>query len=316
MTETASAAAPDATDFLPTDKPDLRRCPAEWASYGGSNVACLDGIDPFCTHTDLYLRLGWGIGAAETDAMRVGKRAEPYILAALSRLHGVVIDGGGTWRGSLTAHGHQIPVRHQADGIGVHNGDLVIGEAKWTSRHNSPWTIDPDVCPAHYVAQVNWGMGWRKIQRAFVAMAWGFGDDEITIWEVLFDAAMFARQQALVAKHYIDHFVPDLDGNLYPWTPVNPEAHAALAKAMWPRVRDEVIETVTGTDAELVIAAAKAHEAKGKVEKEWDAYKDTLTAMIGPREGVRAGGTVWTYKGAKNNPEKRTLRRKEHADGK
>jgi hypothetical protein len=309
-------------------QPDLARCPEEWSSIGGSDIAALmvspeapTGLSPYSTHTDVYLRLGWGIGAEENEAMRIGKRAEPWIaqmiadrIASEEPHHAVrlIPSGGETAR---TLVWDRTPIRSQRDALITIEPAFVGVECKWTSRHNAPWSLDPEVCPPHYVAQANWAMGLRGEKHWIVGMAWGFDDDEMIVWRLQFDAALYAYQVAVADKFWLDHFVPDDDGALHPWAPVDPAAHAALAKAMWPRVTEPVIVPVTDDEAELVVAAAEAHEAKALAEKAWTPFKDTLTAMIRAREGVTANGVVWTYTGSKKNPEKRTLRRKEHADG-
>lgn len=269
--------------------PDLTRCPVEWREVGGSDIAAIMGKDPFRSWVDVYLRIGFGRESRDTAAMATGRRAEPYIAAMTAELLGITVRPGDVFRG-VTPDG--TPVRSQADAFGASG----IGvECKWTSPHNRPWEWREDVCPIHYALQANWAAGWRRVAEWIVGVAWGLSLDELRVYRVPFDAGLFARQVAFADSFYVDHFVPDDDGNLYPWPARTPAEAARVAATVFPRHTDS-IHAATADEAALLHEARALDDTVKTLELDLEAARDRLRAAIGAREGIQSPDVRATWR--------------------
>lgn len=247
---------------------------------GGSEVGAILGASPWSTPTDVWASKVHGDQAEENDAMRVGSALEAGVLAL--GLANLADEHGGDWWAegdlpALLAHPYHDVIRYSPDGIAHGPRESVLLEAKVTSsRYDDP--------PAHWVAQVQWGLlvtglPWAQITAVTGSRATHWRIDPDPEWQN--EAANYALRWW---ADYVDTGNPP------------PPVTLADAARWWRPDPDAGTWAPYVTDADSLAAAHEALAyAKDRVAEAEKAYKAELLACL-----VRSGGSqTWDVDGQK-----------------
>ena len=244
---------------------------------GGSDIGALLGSSPFATPLDVWRQKTTDYQTPESDAMRVGTRLEPGVIAlAMDWLADTY--GGQWWNDdppALLRH-PDIPVaQYSPDGIAHGKDATILLEAKVTSK----WLDEPS---PHWVAQVQWGLGITGLDTALIVAVNG---SKASYWPIEADPDWFQRAAEYAATWWADHVVggrqPDAD-------PARDDL--AIFRHADP---DLAVEVAPDLVAELEAARADARAADARKKAAEQAVKaalgDATTGTIGGTKRVTWG---------------------------
>lgn len=257
----------------------------------GTDMAAILGRGAFgTTGMTVWLdKKGLSEPKAENDAMRFGKRWEPFLLQDFSDRTGIEIlraDPYQLFKSTQVPIGATLDARVQLD--------LAPVEAKTTSSPSEEWgEPGTDKIPTHYLLQVAAQMHVTDKPYAHVA-AFFRARCETRFYLVQRDldleAVMLERAQAWWQRHIIQDIEP-IDGS----DAASEYLERRFKRNVTPLLQAD--DTAAGIMAELAMIRAREERlAEGRAEAE-----NKLKAIIGEAEGIQSAAGKITWKNNKDS---------------
>lgn len=256
---------------------------ARRSRIGGSDIAAICGLSPWCSPWQLWHRKRGTIDdATSSDLMEAGHYIEPAAASWYADHHlpeGTSLRNTGTWvhrdrDWQLANPDRLITANPHSD-----RSPMGILEIKYTPNNPGQWCRDGvEGPPAHYWAQVQWYMDVFGVDWADVAVlsTWGF-----RCFHVKRD-----NEWLSLARHEAENFIAMLELGIEPDdTRETPAARHAIERLRHPDITDEQV-TIDDPDAvDLIAKAAQLHASAKDVASEAKEYEDAAKAILAQAMG-------------------------------
>lgn len=278
---------------------------ARRTGIGGSDIATLFGINPYCTRLELYLQKRGEIEPRpETSLTRAGHRMEWVIAQMVTER-----------TGKRFTRVREI-IRHPVHDFLVANPDRkTIGEKSGleiknvSPENSSMWGKDgdPDGIAGHYIPQPHHYMLVQDFPMFHVAAY--FGGDDLRIYQVERDSEM--DELIINAAHDFWHY------NVIAGIPPLPEFEHPTTLEMLKRMHKKIVGITVEAD-EMILHWAKVAEDASAQAKEFERVANTAKARIhhfmGDAEYLKLeGGRM--YKRALRKRKEYTVKQADYIEG-
>lgn len=270
-----------------------------------TDITVLAGVTPYGrTPHDVYLdKTGEIAPRAPSAAQSLGHRLEPVALAILAEERELVV-----LRGKSEAHPMMPWVISTPDGdvLTKPTGGVrcAVAEAKAVGLHMaSRWgeSGDPDGVPDEVLVQVTWQCIQRRVSLAHVVALIGtdarFYDIEKN--EDL-AAGLLELGEGWWRRHVLGKRAPDVDGS---------EGAARMVRGLFRKATKGIVPAPAEA-AGLVDRYLETKAARESAEREEDAAKARLCALIGEAEGIDGETYLATWRERAGSPDWKALAEK------
>lgn len=268
---------------------------ARRSRIGGSDIAAIMGLSPWCSARQLWHRKRGTIDdKPSSDLMEAGHYVEPAAASWYADHHlpeGLHLRNTGTWVHRCRDWQLANPDRLIVDNPHSERHPVGVLEIKFTPNNPGQWGRDgTDNPPPHYWAQVQWymdvfGVGWADVA---VLSTWGFRCFHVKR----------NYEWLSLARHEAENFIAMLELGIEPDDSHEPAGRRyAIERLRHPDITDEQV-TIDDPDAvNLIAIAAQLHasakDASAEAKEYEDAAKDILAKYMGnARTAITPDGTT------------------------
>lgn len=268
---------------------------ARRSRIGGSDIAAIMGLSPWCSPWQLWHRKRGTIDdKPSSDLMEAGHYVEPAAVswyADHNLTDGLYLRNTGTWVHQDRDWQLANPDRLIVDNPHSERHPAGVLEIKFTPNNLGQWSRDGvDGPPPHYWAQVQWYMDVFGVEWADFAVlsTWGF-----RCFHVERD-----NEWLSLARHEAENFVAMLELGIEPDdTRETPAARYAIERSRHPDITDEQVTIDDPGAVDLIAKAAQLHAsakaAANEAKEHADAAKAILAQAMGDaRTAIAPDGTT------------------------
>lgn len=256
---------------------------ARRSRIGGSDIAAIMGLSPWCSPWQLWHRKRGSIDdKPSSDLMEAGHYVEPAAASWYADHHlpeGTWLRNTGTWTHRDRDWQLANPDRLIVDNPHSERHPVGVLEIKYTPNNASQWGRDgTDNPPPHYWAQVQWYMDVFGVEWADVAVlsTWGF-----RCFHVKRD-----NEWLSLARHEAENFIAMLELGIEP--PDDDESPAklyAVERLRHPGIINEQVTITDPDDLRTIGQAAQLHAAAKDASDEAKACEDSAKAILAQAMG-------------------------------
>ncbi|MDU5867847.1 MAG: YqaJ viral recombinase family protein [Cutibacterium avidum] len=250
---------------------------------GGSDIAAICGLSPWCSPWQLWHRKRGSIDdKPSSDLMEAGHYVEPAAASWYAGHHlpeGLHLRNVGTWVHQDRDWQLANPDRLIVDNPHSERRPVGVLEIKYTPNNPGQWSRDGvEGPPPHYWAQVQWymdvfGVGWADVA---VLSTWGF-----RCFHVKRD-----NEWLSLARHEAENFIAMLELGIEP--PDDDESPAklyAVERLRHPGIINEQVTITDPDDLRTIGQAAQLHAAAKDASDEAKACEDSAKAILAQAMG-------------------------------
>lgn len=250
---------------------------------GGSDIAAICGLSPWCSARQLWHRKRGTIDdKPSSDLMEAGHYVEPAAASWYADHHlpeGLHLRNVGTWVHRCRDWQLANPDRLIVDNPHSERRPVGVLEIKFTPNNPGQWGRDgTDNPPPHYWAQVQWymdvfGVGWADVA---VLSTWGFRCFHVKR----------NYEWLSLARHEAENFIAMLELGIEP--PDDDESPAklyAVERLRHPGIINEQVTITDPDDLRTIGQAAQLHAAAKDASDEAKACEDSAKAILAQAMG-------------------------------
>lgn len=258
---------------------------ADWRyGVGGSDVASILGLaGAYRNPHSLYLEKVEGIrNEVETEAMAMGKAAEPMLASLFTETTGLDVVGEQTW----CRHPEHEWARATVDGFATDDPDggldAVLGVVEW-KWYDWVAPFEDDALPAWLESQVQWQLAVTGLDRGWVGFL--HSSKRYRVYEVARDDAVIADLLTICGEFWqrcLDRNPPPIDGS---------KTTSDAIRARWADADPGLVVDLDHLADTLDELHAVRFELKN-LETEKRRLENVVMDALGPAEVGRIGGEV------------------------